>query len=239
MNPPPLKQPGYAPDGVQYTAHRMHISRDIIFLEPRNVEWNDWMYLWHSGGYQFPARSTDYKLHNSVVIGKNCGTHVGQRTLAWPRIIKWWKRNTIHYVVTRNIKICHLIVVNDACGSGSIFSTEPVIKHTNSLWLLGLLECNVTCKTFVSYSTFSVSVLHEHLWVSMLCQNLSLSKKLYDSLIVRPNFEKKLSFKPRRKNPALKEAGFWARWARTLLKKNSYDRFKRQGCNRLEAIAKL
>ena len=216
----------------------MHISRDIIFLEPRNVEWNDWMYLWHSGGYQFPARSTDYKLHNSVVIGKNCGTHVGQRTLAWPRIIKWWKRNTIHYVVTRNIKICHLIVVNDACGSGSIFSTEPVIKHTNSLWLLDLLECNVTCKTFVSYSTFSVSVLHEHLWVSMLCQNLSLSKKLCDSLIVRPNFEKKLSFKPRRKESGLKRGRILSP-LNTHTFENSYDTFKRQGCNRLEAIAKL
>ena len=30
--------------------------------------------------------------------------------------------------MTRNIKICHLIVVNDACFSGSIFSAKPVGK---------------------------------------------------------------------------------------------------------------
>ena len=30
--------------------------------------------------------------------------------------------------MTRNIKICHLIVVNDVCFSGSIFSAKPVGK---------------------------------------------------------------------------------------------------------------
>ena len=179
---PSFKNPGWSPDRVQYTAHRMLISRDIIFLEPRNVEWNDWIYLWHSSGYHFPARSTDYKLHNSVVISKNCGTHVGQRTRVWIRIIVWWKRNTIHFVFIRNIKICHLIVVNDACGSGSIFSTEPISKHTKNSWLLDFLECNVLVKRlsvpllFLCPYFMNIYELPQcdKNWISILCQNLLL-----------------------------------------------------------------
>ena len=81
-------------------------------------------------------RGADNKLHSASVIGQNGGIYGRERSLVWRGKVersmyhaerRW--RNTVYYVVTGNVKIIHLVIVDDSCDVRSIFGSKSVKKQ--------------------------------------------------------------------------------------------------------------
>jgi len=85
-----------------------------------------WSYQRDSSGDHFPARSADYNLYVTIVICQNRGSHGRERSLSRLGEIKRRWVNIILNFMIWNVKICHLIIVDDTSVHRSVSTSKPI-----------------------------------------------------------------------------------------------------------------
>ena len=87
-------------------------------------------YQWDSCGDPFAARRTNNKLYVTTIVRQNGRRHRRERPLVWRWKINLRRINTIDWFGAGNIKICHLVIVDNSGDIRSIKASKSVEKHT-------------------------------------------------------------------------------------------------------------
>ena len=86
-------------------------------------------YQWDSRGYPFAARRTNNKLYVTTTVRQNSRRHRREWPLAClGKINLRWFNTTFFF--SGNIKICHIVIVDNSCDGRSISASKSVEKHT-------------------------------------------------------------------------------------------------------------
>ena len=86
-------------------------------------------YQWDSRGYPFAARRANNKLYVTTIVRQNGRRHRRERPLVWRWRINLRRINTIDCCGAGNIKICHIVIVDNSCEDRSISASKSVEKH--------------------------------------------------------------------------------------------------------------
>ena len=86
-------------------------------------------YQWDSRGYPFAARRANYKLYVTTTVRQNGRRHRRERPFVWRWKINLRRINTIDCFGVGNIKICHVVIVDNSGEGRSILASKSAEKH--------------------------------------------------------------------------------------------------------------
>ena len=86
-------------------------------------------YQWDSCWDPFAARRTNNELYVTTIVRQNGRRHWRERPLVWRWKINLRRINAIDWFGAGNIKICHLVIVDNSGEVRSIKASKSVEKH--------------------------------------------------------------------------------------------------------------